>query len=305
VKAGDFVRVTMEGGASLGRHLHAGQEAGEEQLERGIRVDQAARVESVKGDRVVLDRPLRLDVELEWQPALATFAPAVEEVGIEGMTFAFPGTEKRDHLVEEGFNAIQFLGVANGWVRNVRFEDADMGVKMSGTRFCTVEDVTFTAPKRTTRWTGHHALWAARAQENLFQRFRLETAYVHDLSVEGFANGNVFRDGSAVALNLDHHRIGPYENLFTNIDAGDGRRLWNSGGSRNRGPHSGVRTTVWNIRTEGELDEAPTDWPQMNIIGVAGYTTEKNRDGRWIEAEAVAPEDLYEAQVARRKSRKD
>jgi hypothetical protein len=43
----------------------------------------------------------------------------------------------------------------------------------------------------------------------------------------------------------------------------------------------------------------------MNIIGVAGYTTEKNRDGRWIEAEAVAPKDLYEAQVARRKSRKD
>jgi hypothetical protein len=300
VKAGDFVRLVMRGKASLGQHLHAGQEAGEETVERGITVDWAARVVRVEQDRVELDRPLRVDVRLEWQPTLYAFKPSVEEVGIEDLTFEFPGVPKKAHLVEEGFNAMQMTGVVNCWVKNVKVIDGDMGLKLAGrARFCHVEGMIFVAVKRT-GITGHHAIWlAGNAQENMIVNFRVETPYVHDLSVEGFAYGNVFRKGSGVMLNLDHHRNGPYENLFTDIDAGDGKRLWNSGGSRNRGPHSAVRTTVWNIRHSGEkLDEAP-DWPQINIIGVAGYGVEKTQEARWVEPLVVDPPDLYEAQVGK------
>ena len=133
-------------------------------------------------------------------------------------------------------------------------ENADMGIKMTGrTRFCHIERMEFVAAKREGRTTGHHAIWiVGNSQENMVTHFRVATPYVHDLSLEGFAHGNVFRKGSGVLLNLDHHRNGPYENLFTDIDAGNGRRLWYSGGSRNRGPHSAVRTTVWHIRHGGE-----------------------------------------------------
>ncbi|MDA0708731.1 MAG: glycosyl hydrolase family 28-related protein [bacterium] len=301
VKAGDMVRLLMQGGSSLGRYLHDGQDAGEDTLRRNIRVDWAARVVRVAGNEIEVDRPLRVDVRMEWQPEIYGFEPSVEELGIEGLSFEFPGVPKKKHLVEEGFNAIQMTGVVNCWVRNVRIVDADMGIKLTArTRFCHIEGMEFVAAKREGRTTGHHAIWiAGNSQENMVIDFRVATPYVHDLSLEGFAYGNVFRKGSGVMLNLDHHRNGPYENLFTDIDAGSGRRLWNSGGSSNRGPHSAVRTTVWNIRHAGEdLDQAP-DWPQINIVGVVGYEAEKTLNARWIEPllDPPVPADLYEAQV--------
>lgn len=160
------------------------------------------------------------------------------------------------------------------------------------------------ANKRTGQ-TGHHALWfSGGAQDNLVTDFRVETTYVHDLTVEGFANGNVFRRGSGVAINFDHHRNAPYENLFTHLDVGDGKRLWRSSGRGDRGPHSAVRTTAWNIRHRGaKVQDAPQKWPQVNIIGVAGYEAQNGEDGIWIEPleEGVLPADLYEAQFERRK----
>jgi hypothetical protein len=67
---------------------------------------------------------------------------------------------------------------------------------------------------------------------------------------------------------------------------------------------SAVRTTVWNIRHNGEkVQAAPEKWPQVNVIGVAGYEAQKTKDGIWIEPleEGVMPIDLYEAQFERRK----
>ena len=125
---------------------------------------------------------------------------------------------------------------------------------------------------------------------------------MHNLTVEGFAHGNVFRNGSGVAINFDHHRNAPYENLFTNLDVGDGRRLWRSSGRRDRGPHSAVRKTAWNLRHDkDELSEAP-HWPQINIIGVRGYKAEKTDGGRWIEPlqDGMVPSDLYDAQLRKR-----
>jgi len=304
-KSNDYVRLKMNTNETLGRHLHAGQEIGKDTTRRKNYVDWVARVEKVSGDKITLDRPLRLDVRLEWEPVLSTYGTTVQEVGLEGLAFEFAGTEKKKHLLEEGFNAIQIGGVMNCWVKDVRMIDADMGIKMAGrTRFSQIENVEFSEAKRTGR-TGHHAIWfAGFAQDNLVTDFRVKTRYVHDLSVEGFANGNVFRKGSGVMMNFDHHRNAPYENLFTDIDVGDARRLWSSGGRGDRGPNSAVRTTVWNIRHQGEkLQGVPKKWPQMNVVGVAGYDDEKNENGIWVEPlpDGVVPRDLYEAQVEQRK----
>lgn len=301
---GDYVRLIMNNDPSLGRHIHAGQEIGKDTRRRKNYVDWVARVVDVNDDSIELDRPLRLDVWLEWEPILHTYQSTVEEVGLEGVTFEFLGVEKKKHLLEEGFNAIQMNGALNSWVKDVRVIDADMGIKLAGrSRFCHIENVEFVAAKRTGR-TGHHALWfSGGAQDNLVTDFRVQTTYVHDLTVEGFANGNVFRKGSGVAINFDHHRNAPYENLFTDIDVGDGRRLWRSSGRGDRGPHSGARTTAWNIRHAGEkLQRAPKKWPQTNIVGVKGYEEEKTQDGVWIEPlpDGVYPPDLYEAQVKKR-----
>ncbi len=307
VKTGDWVRLVMDdpGDWSLLRHLHGDlRDPGTDTLRMGPAVDWAARVVAVDGPRLTLDRPLRVDVRPEWKPAIFAFAPTLTESGVEDLGFEFPGVPKRPHLQEEGFNAIHLLGAVNCWVRNVTVTDADNGVIVGRSRFCTVEDFTARAAKRTGE-TGHHALWATgKTQDALFVDFRIETTYVHDLTVEGFANGNVFTKGTGVALNCDHHRNAPYENLFTDLDAGDPRRLFESSGRGDRGPHSGARTTFWNIRGTGNFPPLPPaeHWPLLNVIGTGNYPASKDPEGFWIESAggSLTPANLWEAQAARR-----
>jgi len=308
VKAGDWVRLVMPAGPELGRHVHADQlDPGVATLaERKTFIDWAARVTAVDGARLTLDRSLRLDVRPEFKATASTYRPTVEEVGIEDLAFEFPGVPKKAHLKEEGFNAIHMVNAFNSWVRNVTIADADNGVLLGGCRNCRVENVRFVAPRRKAP-TGHHAIWATGgSQDCLFTGFDVQTQYVHDLTVEGFASGNVFTRGKGQSLNFDHHSNAPYENLFTDLDLGDPRRLWSSGGRQDRGPHSGARSTLWNLRYNagGKIAKLPTGWPQLTIVGVSGFAQDLTPDRFWIEpaaaGAAIEPANLYDAQLQRR-----
>jgi hypothetical protein len=293
----------MDNSKSLGQHLHAGQaEAGVATYkEKRNFVNWVARVTKVAARTIEIDRPLRFDVKPAWKAELHSFAPSLEEVGIENLAFEHAGVAKKPHLKEEGYNSIHIRGAVNSWVRNVTFIDADNGVIVGGGRFCTVEKTVFKERKRK-GITGHHALWATGAAQGcLFTDFTLETKYVHDLTVEGCACGNVFSKGKGLALNFDHHRNLPYENLFTDLDCGSGKRVWACGGRGDRGPNTGARETFWNIRCADQFSKkCPTNWAQINIIGMAGYKGAKT-EKHWIEcSDGVTPPNLYDAQRARR-----
>lgn len=304
-RPGSAIRLTMTNAASLGRYIHANlADPGTATFkELPHFMDWVAWVTAVDGGRVTLDRPLRLDLRPEWSPVAWTWAPATEDQGVEHLSFEFPGVPKKPHLEEAGYNAIQMSGVVNGWVRDVAFSDCDNGVIATGCRFCLIENVRVVAPKRKDP-TGHHALWVSgRAQDCLFTRFDIATRFVHDLTVEGLASGNVFSKGRAVQMTFDHHANMPFENLFTDIDAGDPSTFWVSGGRNDRGPHTGARSTFWNIRTKGGSPAPLPDWPMMNLIGVRGYSSDRDKEGSWIEKlSGVVPPDLHEAQRARRLS---
>jgi hypothetical protein len=104
---------------------------------------------------------------------------------------------------------------------------------------------------------------------------------------------------------MDHHCWASCENLFTDIDAGEGRRLFASGGGGNRGLHTAAGATFWNIR-----GRAPSGWPAsfgpdaMNMVGLPLRDPQAlDLNGRWIEALApgsVQPADLHAAMLARR-----
>jgi hypothetical protein len=306
-KTGDTIRLVMQDPPdhSLLRHLHGDLlEPGADTSNLRQPVDWAATITAVEGGRITLDRPLRVDVRPEWKPELFLLAPTLRESGIEDLGMEFPGAPKQPHLKEAGYNAIELKGAVDCWVRNVTVTDADNGVIMGSSRFCTVDGFTTRASKRT-GITGHHALWATgRTQDSLFVRFRCDTTYVHDLTVEGFANGNVFASGSGVAINCDHHRNAPYENLFTDFDTGDPRRLFESGGRQDRGPHSGARTTFWCIHGHGKFPPIPSasDWPLINVVGFGDYAPSKDPTGPWVEPGNVhlSPANLWEAQATKR-----
>jgi hypothetical protein len=262
-------------------------------------------VERVVGNELVLSRSLRVDVRAEWAAEVLAFQPTLEEIGIQGLTFEFPGTPKPARMDQEGFFAIYLRGVTNAWVRDVEVVDADNGITLEECRFVRVANVRLRAAHRTVP-SGHHGLWAKASQDCLFTDFRIDTQLDDDLTVEGFANGNVFMRGSGEAMGLDHHRNAPYENLFTDLDIGSPARLFKSGGDVERGPHAGVRETLWNVRHRGHPPPLPgalhydrpvdAGWPELNLIEVEGYAATSPDSPVWIDPAPDAPPNLYETQ---------
>lgn len=306
IKPGDWIRLIQRDSAdqSLSRHfLGDVLEPGTDPLstlDLDPPVDWAAQVIAVDGNLITLNRPLRFDVRPEWNPEVFALSPTLHNSGIENLGFEFSGIPKMPHLQEVGFNAIHLDGAVDCWIRNITITDADNGIIMRGSYFCTVDGFTAREKKRT-GLTGHHALWVLRkTQDVLFINFRIETKFVHDLTVEGFANGNVFTKGFGVEISCDHHRCSPYENLFTDFDAGNPRRLFESSGRADRGPHSGTRTTFWGIRGSGNFPNLPPahHWPLINIIGFGQFQPQKTPTGPWVEPDPdIHPINLWEAQA--------
>ncbi len=268
---------------SLGLHLHADySRAGVHLLKKlkGKLVDWISKVTVVSGNQVTLDRPLRVDVRLEWSPEIFSSRPSVQEIGLEDFTIEFPDSPYDGHFTEKGFNGIYFDDVHHSWVRNVTILDSDNGILCTPTdqlgisRNLTISGLRLANQWRAKAVNGHHGIALEGPQDCLITDFVVDSQFIHDLTVDTVCCGNVFSKGRGRNLCLDHHTLAPYENLFTEIDAGIGDRLWASGGPGDGGPGSAARETLWNIRaTSPPAEVAPH--PQLNIVGMKAWPTLK------------------------------
>lgn len=314
IAPGDTVRLLMREApdGSLGRHLHADLAPAGAGLVRDLQgrlVDWASPVAAVTGDRVTLERPLRLDVRPEWRPEIFSSAPTTVDIGLEDFTIEFPGPPYEGHFTEKGYNGIFFDGVHHAWVRRVAILDSDNGVffhtpteSFEISRCVTISGVRLANRFRTKPVNGHHGIALEGPQDCLISDFEIDAQFVHDLTVDTVACGNVFSHGRGRNLCFDHHTYAPYENLFTQIDAGIGDRLWKSGGPSDGGPGSAARTTLWNVRAASPPASPPAH-PQLTIVGMTAWPGQKG-DRAWIEPippDELVPPNLHEAQLARRR----
>lgn len=313
-RPGQDVRLVMSDtpAQTLATHLYAGDPGPLKNL--GTKAGESLAVRITGGDgrnrRIEFDRPLRTDVRAEWKPTIYAASSSVEEVGIEDLAFEFPVTPYKGHFTELGYNAIAMRGCRNCWVRNVRIAHADSGLFISGTNI-TMRDIVWESDRQVERHrkaTGHHGVTLG-GQDNLLERFEFRTRFMHDITVTNRSAGNVAADGSGPDICFDHHCYACRANLFTNIDLGEGSRMFQSGGGAALGRHSGAWETFWCIRAR-RGQEWPAGWgpEMMNLVGVQtaqGSTTDP--DGRWFEAidpNALEPANLYQAQLQRRLGRK-
>ena len=291
---------------TLAVHLYGGDAGPVTNLQGRARVSLVSRITAITGKRVTLDRPLRCDLRSEWQPQLRAFEPTVTESGVENLAFEFPLTPYQGHFTELGFNPVALSGVAHCWVRNVRAVNADSGPFISGV-FNTADGVVLESTRSVDNQncTGHHGV-SLGGGDNLLTNFDLRVRFIHDITVSGFCSGNVISRGRGNDLSLDHHRHAPNENLFTELDAGAGTRLWKCGGGAALGKHCGARGTFWNIRSARPLSYPPAAFgpPSMNLVGLeTAQPSETNVDGKWFEAIPPAqlqPRNLHAAQLQRR-----
>lgn len=311
-RPGDEILLTLRDDTanSLLVYLYRGQ-TGDISGLRNWFVEQVFRVKKVDGQTVVLNRPLRFDVRPEWQPTVERFMPPVVDVGVEGLTFDFPVREYAGHFKEVGFNPVEITrNAAHCWLRDVVIRNADNGPFVSG-YFCTLEKIRLEAdPERLSKsgkYAGHHGITLGRASDCLVRDFVVNTRFIHDLTVQS-SIGCVFCSGRGIDLCFDHHRWAPYENLFTDIDAGVGTRLFASSGGGMRGHHTAGGETFWGIRTQ-----KPVRWPTnlgIDAINLVGLTVSDavqvvprlppvtELTGRWCEPippEMLRPRNLYKA----------
>jgi len=286
--------------------LYSGDAGDTSKLLGTTRASIVCRVLNVKGDEIQLDRPLRFDIKEQWQPRVVSFEPTVSESGVENLAFEFPVTPYAGHFTELGFNAVAFSGVSNCWARNLRIRNADSGI-FTNSYFCTISGVLFESARAPDKGgnTGHHG-FNFEGEDNLFTEFDFRTQFIHDITVDHNASGNVSAHGRGIDLSFDHHRRAVNENLFTDIDAGAGTHLWLSGGGDALGKHAAARNTFWNIRAAKPQSFPPTDFASIAINLIAVETrqpSEKNLNGKWFEAippSKISPQDIHAAQLARR-----
>jgi hypothetical protein len=302
------LRLSDDAENSLAYHLYSGDPGPVDNLKGTTKASLVCRITAIEPERIVFDRPLRFDIRPEWKPEVRSFEPSVTESGVENLCFEFPVTEYGGHFTELGYNPLAFSSVAHCWARNIRIVNADSGPMITG-HFNTLQGVVYESartPDKTGN-TGHHGIYLGGG-DNLFTDFDIRMRFIHDVTVSR-TEGNVISRGKGVDLCLDHHRRAPYENLFTDLDAGAGTRLWQCGGGAALGKHSGTRETFWNIRAARPLAYPPPNFgpPTMNLVGLhTDEPTVAEPGGKWFEAVAPArlePQNLHEAQLRRRLGR--
>jgi hypothetical protein len=267
---------------------------------------QVFRVVEAQQRRLTLDRGLRFELRPQWRPKVQAFQPGVVDVGVEGIAFAFPDRPYAGHFKEVGFNPIEIeASAAHCWIKDILVWNGDNGPFVHGT-FCTLDGVRLGAdPGRLSAQgqTGHHGITFV-GYDCLCTHFSIDTQFIHDLTVQS-AQGCVFCSGRALNLCMDHHRWAPYENLFTDIDAGDGRRLFASSGGGKSGMHTAAGATFWNIRAAHPVPRPRDFGPrQINLVGVPVRDEPvMNLDDRWLEPllpGRFQPANLYEAMLKKR-----
>lgn len=262
------------------------------------------RIIAIGDGAVRIDRALRQDLRPEWSPELCAIEPSVSGSGIEALTLEFPVTPYGGHFSELGYNGVVLGGVIDCWVRDLRIRNPDSGI-FCHAHHCTLSGITITSQREPSgggrgRGTGHHGITLGGG-DNLLDGFALETRFVHDITVSGTV-GNVAKGGRAEDLACDHHKWTPWANLFTDIDAGVGSRLFHSGGGKGRARHCAGWATWWGITAEQPL-APPERWWWHGPLNLVGLTTERATsadDALWFEAIEPAqlePRDLHRAQL--------
>ncbi len=296
---------------SLAAELYSGDPGNTASLNGSTRASLVVRITKIDGQKIWFDRPLRCAIKPQWNPEIRSFTPAVSESGVENLCFEFPNTPYAGHFKEVGYNAVAFSGVSDCWARNLVITNADSGIFPNGV-FCTFQNIVFEStrpPDAALHCTGHHGI-NFEGNDNLFTGFDYRTRFVHDIPVDHCAAGNVMAAGRGIDLCFDHHERAPCDNLFTDIDAGAGTRLWTCGGGAALGKHCGGHGTFWNIRSARPLKYPPASFgpASMNFVALrTDMPSQKNLRGRWFEAIApheIIPQDIHAAQLARRMAAK-
>lgn len=240
-------------------------------------VAQPTTLKAVDGRRIELEPlPIPIPARAEWKPMLVR-DQTLRSSGVENLTIRFPVTPYEGHFTERGWNGIAMTGTSGCWVRDVIIDNPDSGIFVGAGHRNTLADITFRSQRPDTNSdTGHHGITLSGVM-NVAQDIRVDTRFIHDLTITSGSYMNVFERIEANDLSIDPHKRAPSFNLFADIDAGEGTRLYRHGGGDQLGRPCGIGNVLWNIRARRDPGPPPAHWAPADLIvvGVTPQTSDR------------------------------
>jgi hypothetical protein len=278
-------------------------------IQKGASISELHQVAAVQDGKLILKDPVLVNLG-EGFGAKVARAGVIEQAGVEDITFQGGWRQvfvhHRSALDDEGWDAILFAKVANGWVRRCAFLNINTGIYLKDSAFCSLLQNRFAGNK------GHYdAAVRANSTFNLMGLTEETTGPQHTASTGNRSAGTVvWRWKMTTNSTIDSHGNGPYATL---IDRVDGGTMTKSGGPAPSFPNHMRWMVFWNFSYDGQDEQPINFWNYVKgkeakfvkplFVGLHGKPVTlvpEALEGNECQGEKVAPESLYEAQLALR-----
>ena len=278
-------------------------------IKDGSSISELHQVKEIQGESLILKEPVLVNLGADFEAKIFPVT-LIEQVGVEDMALqggwrgAF--VHHRSALDDEGWDGIQFKGVANGWVRRCSFLNLNTGVYLRDSAACSILENRFAGNK------GHYDVAIrSNCSFNMMGLTEETTAPQHGASTGNRSAGTVvWRWLMSKASTVDSHGNGPYATL---IDRVDGGTMTRSGGPAPSFPNHLRWMVFWNFFYDSDDEQPINFWNYEKgkeakfvkplFVGLHGKPVKLKEDS--VEANEcpgtpVSPESLYEAQLGLR-----
>ena len=275
-------------------------------IKDGSSMSELHQVMEIQGESLILKEPVLVNLGADFEAKIFPMT-LIEQVGVEDMALqggwrgAF--VHHRSALDDEGWDGIQFKGVANGWVRRCSFLNLNTGVYLRDSAACSILENRFAGNK------GHYDVAIrSNCSFNMMGLTEETTAPQHGASTGNRSAGTVvWRWLMSKASTVDSHGNGPYATL---IDRVDGGTMTRSGGPAPSFPNHLRWMVFWNFFYDSDDEQPINFWNYEKgkeakfvkplFVGLHGKPVKLKEDS--VEANEypgtpVSPESLYEAQL--------
>jgi len=223
-------------------------------------VIQSTVVESIKGNKITIVDTLLHDINDELPTDIKPWQP-LENVGIEDFRFEFPDGPYFGHHVEVGYNGIYLNGIADSWLVNLSFHNAESGIITYNSANVTISDVRTHGTRQ-----AHYAVHMGNVHNFLAQRIQIFNPVIHSLTFNTQSTRSVYKDSEVfVKPSLDQHAGANHQNLYDNIivhvdaELGENKSsypvFWGTGAGYWQPGHGRFNTT-WNLTIINEIVSA-------------------------------------------------
>ncbi len=246
-------------------------------------VRQTTRIISINGSSVEIGDPLLHNISDE-VPAQFSEWDHLEQVGLEDFSISFPDSPYFGHHLERGYNGIYITSVIDGWVRDVRFKNADSGILTYNSANLTIGNIRSEGDR-----PAHYAVHLGNVHNALVRDLIVENPVIHSLTFNTQSTKSVYQRATVLSASvLDQHAGANHQNLFDNVtlhvntDRKNGApfySVWDGSGAGYWQPGHGRFNTTWNLnivvasgadRSEKVTLEGLAEGPDAFIHGVHG-----------------------------------